>query len=92
MDGLSIEAKVVSDNEIEGTSCVHHWIIGNPEGPTSIGACKICGAEKEFANFFEGSSWGTDVSLDSLRKSSSRSNSVDYSQLAETLKTEETSQ
>ena len=30
--------------------CVHHWIIEPPTGPTSKGVCKLCGAEKDFAN------------------------------------------
>ena len=89
MDGLSVQADVAEIVELEGSLCVHHWILGNPDGPTSMGSCKICGLEKEFANFFEGSSWGTDVSLDSLRKSGSSSNGTDYSKMAETVKTEE---
>ena len=30
--------------------CVHHWIIKRPDGPTSEGRCKRCGAKKSFAN------------------------------------------
>jgi len=30
--------------------CSHHWIIESPDGPTSWGQCKHCGAEKEFLN------------------------------------------
>jgi hypothetical protein len=30
--------------------CVHHWIIDSPEGPTSFGRCKLCGATAEFTN------------------------------------------
>jgi len=30
--------------------CSHHWIIGSPNGPTSWGQCKYCGAKKEFLN------------------------------------------
>ena len=36
------------------STCYHHWIIEAPVGLTSKGVCKICGAEKEFANSFEG--------------------------------------
>ena len=89
MEGLSVEGTVSEDIIAESDLCVHHWIIVNPEGPTSMGTCKICGVDKEFANFFEGSSWGTDVSLDNLRNSGSRSNGINYSQMAETVKTEE---
>ena len=89
MEGLSVEGTISEDTTAESDLCVHHWIIGNPEGPTSMGICKICGVDKEFANFFEGSSWGTDVSLDTIRNSGSRSNGTNYSQMAETVKTEE---
>ena len=89
MEGLSVEGTISEDITAESDLCVHHWIIGNPEGPTSMGTCKICGVDKEFANFFEGSSWGTDVSLDNLRNSGSRANGINYSQMAETVKTEE---
>ena len=30
--------------------CTHHWIIKRPDGPTSEGRCKRCGAKKAFAN------------------------------------------
>jgi hypothetical protein len=30
--------------------CVHHWIIDFPDGPTSFGKCKLCGATAEFTN------------------------------------------
>jgi len=33
----------------------HHWIIASPNGPTSIGRCKICGEVKQdFSNTVEG--------------------------------------
>lgn len=28
----------------------HHWMLPAPGGPTSLGTCKHCGAEKEFSN------------------------------------------
>lgn len=31
-------------------SCVHHWVIDPPNGPTSVGVCKNCGEEREFPN------------------------------------------
>jgi len=31
--------------------CTHYWIIASPDGPTSRGICKYCGAEKEFKNY-----------------------------------------
>ncbi len=31
-------------------TCVHHWRIASPKGPTSVGVCQECGAEREFSN------------------------------------------
>jgi hypothetical protein len=31
----------------------HYWVIGPPEGPTSIGICRLCGAKKEFENSYK---------------------------------------
>ena len=33
--------------------CVHHWIIDSPNGYTSLGVCKHCGAIAEFSNEFK---------------------------------------
>ncbi|MFC2002679.1 hypothetical protein ACFLV4_01850 [Chloroflexota bacterium] len=30
--------------------CRHYWRIDSPNGPTSRGACKFCGEEREFSN------------------------------------------
>ncbi|KPK22303.1 MAG: hypothetical protein AMJ76_00105 [Dehalococcoidia bacterium SM23_28_1] len=30
--------------------CRHHWLIESPQGRTSMGMCKLCGAQKEFSN------------------------------------------
>jgi hypothetical protein len=30
--------------------CRHHWLIESPHGPTSMGNCKLCGAQREFHN------------------------------------------
>jgi len=29
----------------------HRWAIDEPNGPTSMGTCKICGASKQFKNW-----------------------------------------
>jgi len=34
----------------EEVTCRHHWLIEPPNGPTSTGVCKICGATREFDN------------------------------------------
>ncbi|HEY7270647.1 MAG TPA: hypothetical protein VH951_12550 [Dehalococcoidia bacterium] len=31
-----------------GSSCVHHWIVGPPEGDKSSGHCKHCGETRVF--------------------------------------------
>ncbi len=33
--------------------CSHHWIIKMPEGPVSVGRCRLCGEEREFSNSFD---------------------------------------
>ena len=57
------DKEVVSD---ETTACRHQWLIDSPAGPSSKGVCRQCGAEREFMNYIEGSTWGSDVSLDHL--------------------------
>ncbi|MFC1848104.1 hypothetical protein ACFLXV_02180 [Chloroflexota bacterium] len=44
------------ETEVKG-ECQHHWVIESPNGPTSTGSCKHCGAVKEFDNFTPFSSW-----------------------------------
>lgn len=29
----------------------HRWRIDEPNGPVSLGVCKVCGAEKQFKNW-----------------------------------------
>lgn len=31
-------------------TCVHHWIVELPNGPTSAGTCRLCGAVRDFPN------------------------------------------
>ncbi len=33
-----------------GFGCRHHWIIATPNGATSRGVCKRCGAARDFPN------------------------------------------
>ena len=37
--------------------CVHHWVLAQPNGPTSSGVCKHCGITEEFRNSMPGSGW-----------------------------------
>ena len=30
------------------SNCVHHWLVGSPEGDRSSGSCKHCGETREF--------------------------------------------
>ena len=47
-------------------TCRHQWLIDSPAGPSSKGVCSLCGEEKDFQNYIEGSSWGYDISLEQL--------------------------
>jgi len=39
---------------LQAPTCQHHWIIESPSGPTSMGRCRLCGAERQFINSAEG--------------------------------------
>ena len=41
--------------------CVHRWVIEMPNGETSHGRCRNCGAEKEFPNSAEDGLWEREV-------------------------------
>lgn len=38
----------------------HHWLIESPNGPTSVGTCKVCGVIREFKNSIQITSWESD--------------------------------
>ncbi len=38
--------------------CQHHWVIQAADGPTSPGACRLCGETKDFKNYVETATWG----------------------------------
>ena len=69
--------------------CAHHWIIGDPDGPTSSGKCKHCGTQRDFMNYFEGSSWGSDISLDQLGKSTGATREASYGPTVSTITEED---
>ena len=48
------------DTAAADTSCMHHWMIDQPNGPTSMGTCKICGVSQEFNNSVQGNGWDRD--------------------------------
>ncbi len=37
-------------NAVDTVICCHYWIIETPNGPSSRGYCKYCGAERDFRN------------------------------------------
>jgi hypothetical protein len=41
--------------------CVHRWVIESPNGETSRGVCRNCGAEKHFPNAAEDGLWERNV-------------------------------
>ncbi len=56
------EAEVTAVSEVQSaTDCRHHWVIASPNGATSLGRCKLCGAEKEFPNSAEDNLWTMNV-------------------------------
>jgi hypothetical protein len=47
---MSVAAVNQASEAMAITGCRHHWLIESPHGPTSLGTCKLCGAQKEFRN------------------------------------------
>lgn len=45
------------NNAPPAPQCRHHWVIESPQGVTSRGVCKLCGAEREFLNSAQDSLW-----------------------------------
>ena len=41
----------VRGHTVNGSECVHHFIIASPDGPISIGRCKKCHREREYENY-----------------------------------------
>jgi len=47
---MSVAAVSQASEATAETQCRHHWLIESPHGATSMGICKLCGAQKEFRN------------------------------------------
>jgi len=47
---LDPTAEAASRDAMATTDCAHWWQIESPNGETSRGVCKHCGAERTFAN------------------------------------------
>lgn len=61
---LSSRRGAVEPEVLDAPTCRHQWMIDSPAGPSSRGVCHLCGEERHFQNYIEGSSWGYDRSLD----------------------------
>lgn len=44
------EYEVAVEQAVSDEVCCHYWIIETPNGPSSRGYCKYCGAERDFRN------------------------------------------
>lgn len=53
--------KTIAEEPRAEVECCHHWIIESPNGPTSKGVCKYCGAEREFSNYWADLFWEDDI-------------------------------
>ena len=51
------KSRVDNSCAVAREQCAHHWIIETPNGPTSRGVCRLCGAETEFSNYLPHSKW-----------------------------------
>ncbi|HLZ69835.1 MAG TPA: hypothetical protein VKV26_07990 [Dehalococcoidia bacterium] len=56
--------------------CQHHWRIASPNGATSVGTCKRCGAVREFQNSSTDSIWESDSSDGNRWRGRGRNNVV----------------
>ena len=64
-------SSVITEPEVlEIQTCQHEWMIDSPNGPSSHGICHLCGIEKDFPNYIEGSAWGSDVSSEQSNRPS----------------------
>ena len=73
----------------ERPTCQHHWVIERPAGRVSKGACRLCGEEREFQNYVEGSPWGGESSLESLGGGSQLPSGIDVARRQDDSKFDE---
>ena len=57
MTTTHIPERSLEDQE-DREPCRHHWVIEAPDGPVSLGRCRVCGETSEFKNFIESTPWG----------------------------------
>jgi hypothetical protein len=63
---ISDQGAGIGSEVLQAPSCRHQWLIDTPAGPSSRGVCRLCGEERQFQNYIEGTSWGYDISLEQL--------------------------
>ena len=63
---ISNQGALAEREVLDRATCKHNWVIDAPAGPSSRGVCCLCGEERQFQNFIEGSYWANDVSLEQL--------------------------
>jgi hypothetical protein len=63
--------------------CRHHWKIAAPNGATSMGVCRRCGAEREFANSTSESIWDNDHGESGFNRYRRRNNDLPVAEEAE---------
>ena len=63
---ISAQGTSAGPEVLDRPKCRHEWLIDSPAGPSSRGVCAVCGEEREFQNYIEGSAWGYDVSVEQL--------------------------
>ena len=67
---IASAAPVAERDVLEVSVCMHQWMIDSPNGPSSRGVCLLCGSERDFPNYIEGTAWGYDVSVEQLNADS----------------------
>ena len=54
---LTVPVAIDFISTTQTASCVHFWEIASPNGPVSLGTCKLCSDTKEFRNSVYSSTW-----------------------------------
>ncbi len=57
MAKVMAKRQVPGNGHLNGGACAHFWRIESPNGPTSRGKCKHCGATQDFMNSIPITGW-----------------------------------
>ena len=60
---VTSEGFVEEREEEQVSQCSHYWLIDAAGGPTSMGVCRLCGAERQFKNYLDNAPWDNDESV-----------------------------